>query len=173
MYLFILGVSQVTLSVKKQPANAGDLRDAVQSLGCEDFPGRGHGHPLQYFCLENSTYRGAWRSTVHAVTKIWTWLMHSFQRVREALSQRRTSEQKERESQKVDELHSSVIDLGQDHQWRLTPFSGRLMGTGKHHPADNMAVEKAQKPFRERSSSLCAPDFHTLPLVLRNGGQWL
>ena len=32
-------------------------------------PGRGHGNPLQYSCLENPLDRGAWRATVHEVTK--------------------------------------------------------------------------------------------------------
>ena len=31
--------------------------------------GEGHGNPLQYSCLENSMDRGAWRVTVHGVTK--------------------------------------------------------------------------------------------------------
>ena len=35
----------------------------VQSLGQED----GNGYPLQYFCLENSMDRGAWRAIVHSV----------------------------------------------------------------------------------------------------------
>ena len=35
----------------------------VQSLGQED----GNGYPLQYFCLENSMDRGAWRAIVHRV----------------------------------------------------------------------------------------------------------
>ena len=34
--------------------------------------GKGHDNPLQYSCLENSMDRGAWRSTVHRVTKSWT-----------------------------------------------------------------------------------------------------
>ena len=38
--------------------------------------------------------------------------MHSFQGVREALPQRRTSEQKEGENQKADDLRWSVIDSG-------------------------------------------------------------
>ena len=29
----------------------------------------GHGNPLQYSCLENSTDRGAWQATVHGVGK--------------------------------------------------------------------------------------------------------
>ena len=28
-----------------------------------------NGNPLQYSCLENSMYRGAWWATVHGVTK--------------------------------------------------------------------------------------------------------
>ena len=35
-------------------------------------PGEGNGYPLQYFCLENPTDRGAWRATVHGVAKSWT-----------------------------------------------------------------------------------------------------
>ena len=32
----------------------------------------GNGTPLQYSCLENPMDRGAWRATVHGVTKSWT-----------------------------------------------------------------------------------------------------
>ena len=41
----------------------------VQSLGQEDAPGGGHVNPLQYSCLENPMDRGAWRATVHGVSK--------------------------------------------------------------------------------------------------------
>ena len=41
----------------------------VQSLGWGRSPGEGKGYPLQYCCLENSMDRGAWRATVHGVTK--------------------------------------------------------------------------------------------------------
>ena len=37
-------------------------------------PGGGHGHPLQYSCLENPMDKGAWRATVHRVAKSLTWL---------------------------------------------------------------------------------------------------
>ena len=37
-------------------------------------PAGGNGNPLQYTCLENPVNRGAWRATVHPVTKNWTWL---------------------------------------------------------------------------------------------------
>ena len=46
--------------------NAGDL-DSIPWLGRS--PGEGNGYPLQYSCLENSMDRGAWRATVHGVTK--------------------------------------------------------------------------------------------------------
>ena len=41
----------------------------IQSLGQEDPPGEGNGTPLQYSCLENLMDRGAWRVTVHEITK--------------------------------------------------------------------------------------------------------
>ena len=33
------------------------------------IPVEGNGNPLQYSCLENPMDRGAWRATVHRVTK--------------------------------------------------------------------------------------------------------
>ena len=38
-------------------------------------PGEGNGNPLQYSCLENPMERGAWRATVHGVTKSQTRLI--------------------------------------------------------------------------------------------------
>ena len=35
-------------------------------------PGGGNGNPLQYSCLGNPMDRGAWRATVHEVTRSWT-----------------------------------------------------------------------------------------------------
>ena len=37
--------------------------------GLERSPGAGNGNPLQYSCLKNPMDRGAWRATVHGVTK--------------------------------------------------------------------------------------------------------
>ena len=51
---------------KESACSVGDL---VSIPGLGRFPGRGHGDPLQYSCLENPMDRGAWRATVHAVTK--------------------------------------------------------------------------------------------------------
>ena len=56
-------------SGKDPPANAGDVREAGSIPGLGRFPGGGHGNPLQYSCLENPMARGAWRATVHRVTK--------------------------------------------------------------------------------------------------------
>ena len=41
----------------------------VQSLGLEDPLEKENGNPLQYSCMENPMDRGAWRKTVHGVTK--------------------------------------------------------------------------------------------------------
>ena len=68
VYLDIISawVSQVVLMVKNPFANAGDV-SLIPGLGRS--PGGGHGNPLQYSCLENSTDRGAWQATVHRVAK--------------------------------------------------------------------------------------------------------
>ena len=55
--------------VQNLPAKAGDVRDMGLIPGLGRSPGEGNGNPLQYSCLENSMDRGAWRVTVHGVTK--------------------------------------------------------------------------------------------------------
>ena len=52
--------------VKNPPANAGD----VGSIPEPRRPGGGNGNPLQDSCLGNPMDRGAWRATVHGVTKV-------------------------------------------------------------------------------------------------------
>ena len=52
------GASQMSLAVKNPPANARDIRDAGSIPGLGRSPGGGHGHPLQYSCLENPMDRG-------------------------------------------------------------------------------------------------------------------
>ena len=66
------GASQVALVVKNLPANARDIRVVGSTPGSRRSPGGGHGNPLQYSCLENPMDRGAWRATVHRLTKSWT-----------------------------------------------------------------------------------------------------
>ena len=57
--------------VKNPPANAGGKRDpgSIPGGGGARSPVVGNGNTLQYSCLENSMERGAWRATVHGVTK--------------------------------------------------------------------------------------------------------
>ena len=59
------GASQAALVVKKPPVNAGDKGDVGLIPGWGRFPGKGHGNPLQYSCLENPMDRGAWQATVY------------------------------------------------------------------------------------------------------------
>ena len=56
-------------SGKNPPANAGDARDVGSTPGSGRSPGREHGNPLQYSCLENSMDRGDWQATVQGVPK--------------------------------------------------------------------------------------------------------
>ena len=55
--------------VKSTPAHAGNVRDVDVIPGSGRFPEGGHGHPLQYSCLENSMDRGAWLAMVHRIAK--------------------------------------------------------------------------------------------------------
>ena len=52
---------------KESACNVGDP-GSIPGLGRS--PGEGHGHPLQYSCLQNSMDRGAWRATVHGVARL-------------------------------------------------------------------------------------------------------
>ena len=67
--LVFLLISPLAVVVKNLLANAGDIRDACSIPWLGRSPGGGHGHPLQYSCLENPTDRGAWQATVHEVAK--------------------------------------------------------------------------------------------------------
>ena len=69
IYVYVWA-SWVGLVVKNLPANAGYIRDAGSVPGLRRSPGRGHGNPLQYFCLENPMHRGGWWVTVHRVTEL-------------------------------------------------------------------------------------------------------
>ena len=55
--------------VKNLPASAEDANDLGFNLWVRKTPKVGNGDPLQYFCLENSMDRGAWRATVHGVAE--------------------------------------------------------------------------------------------------------
>ena len=53
-------------------ASAYNVGDPGSVPGLGRSPGEGNGKPLQYSCLENPMYGGAWEATVHVVTKSWT-----------------------------------------------------------------------------------------------------
>ena len=72
--VYIQGLSQVALVVKKLPANAGDIKDMGSFPGSERSPGGGHSNPLQYSCLDHPIGRGGWWAIVHRVSKSQTWL---------------------------------------------------------------------------------------------------
>ena len=55
--------------VENLPGGAGDPGGTGLIPGLGRAPGGRHGNPLQYSCLGDSMDRGAWRATVHGVTK--------------------------------------------------------------------------------------------------------
>ena len=56
-------------AIKNLPAGQELQENAGLISGSERSPGRGHGSPLQYSCLENPMHRGPWLAKVHRVTK--------------------------------------------------------------------------------------------------------
>ena len=58
----------MALVVKNLTASSGEIKDEGSTPGLGRFPGRSHGSPLQYSCLENSMDRGAWKVMVHRIT---------------------------------------------------------------------------------------------------------
>ena len=56
-------------SCKESFYNAGDTQETHIQLLCPDSLGEGNGNLLQYSCLGNLMDKGAWRATVHGVTK--------------------------------------------------------------------------------------------------------
>ena len=54
--------------------SACHIGDAGSIPGSGRSPGGGNGNPLQYSCVGKPVDRGAWRATVHGVTKSWTQL---------------------------------------------------------------------------------------------------
>ena len=68
--LFLINYTRmVALMVKNMLAKAGDLRNVDLIPESGRSPGEVLGNPLQYFCLENFTDRGAWWAMVRRVAK--------------------------------------------------------------------------------------------------------
>ena len=57
--------SLVAQTVKTLPA----MKEMRFSPWVRKIPGEGHGHPLQYSCLENPLDGGAWQASVHGIAK--------------------------------------------------------------------------------------------------------
>ena len=57
----------IPFKVSKEFTCSAGHPDSIPGWGRS--PGEGNGYQLQYSCLENSMDRGAWRATVHWVTK--------------------------------------------------------------------------------------------------------
>ena len=54
---------------KNLPANARDTEDMSSIPETGRPPGVGNGNPLQDYCLENPTDRGAWQVTAHWIAE--------------------------------------------------------------------------------------------------------
>ena len=61
--------------VRNMLSNTRNIRDTGLISGSGRHPGGGNGNPLQYSHLGNPIDRGAWRTTVHGVTKSQTQLI--------------------------------------------------------------------------------------------------
>ena len=101
--IYLLGLPR-WLSSKELPCNA---RDPGLIPGSGRSTGGRNGNPLQYYCLENPTDRGAWWARVHGVTKSWT-------RLSDLASTRHLHPHQT--------LSSSPSDGAKDHQSRSTFF---------------------------------------------------
>ena len=73
-----LGMYLVYIRPKSFPGGSDDKESACNAgdpglnPGSGRSPGEGNGYSLQYSCQANPMDRGAWRATVHGVTKIET-----------------------------------------------------------------------------------------------------
>ena len=59
----------MVLVIKNLPANAGDIRDAVRSLGQEDPLEDGMATHSNILAWKIPTDRGSWQATVHGVAE--------------------------------------------------------------------------------------------------------
>ena len=60
--------SSLVAQMVESTCKAGEDPGSIPGLGRS--PGEGNGNPLWYSCWENPIDRGAWRATVHRVTKM-------------------------------------------------------------------------------------------------------
>ena len=96
--------------VKNLSASAGDVETQLRSLGEEDPLEEGMATPLQYCCLENPMYTGAWQATVHRVAKSQTQLKESSCRI---LGLFKTCQKKEKLVEVIADLTNRIKDPGE------------------------------------------------------------
>jgi len=65
-YKYLLFNNPCGSNLKESACNAEDQGSTPES---GKSPEEGHGNPLQYSFMENSTDRGAWQATVHGIAK--------------------------------------------------------------------------------------------------------
>ena len=70
----MIRASQVVPVVKEPARQCRKHRDSSSVPGLGRSPGRRHGNPRQYSCLESPMDRGAWRAMVHRFAKSQTQL---------------------------------------------------------------------------------------------------
>ena len=117
-------------------SGGSEVKESARSVGDPGlipgsgrFPGKGNGNPLRYSCLENPKGRGAWRATVHGVSKSWTRLSdlhfhhhhhhHCFQvHVIYHLSTLKVLHPK-LENQRVNSLEGTLLAPGRIQFWEL------------------------------------------------------
>ena len=90
VYLFLINIifllcfltTEYTISTYAKPSHSvsqlitdtGLHLSLLFLIPCNHHFGEGNGNSLQYSCLGHLMDRGAWWTTVHGVTKSWTWL---------------------------------------------------------------------------------------------------
>ena len=62
----LVGIFPGGSTVKNAPASVGDMGSIP---GPGRFPGEGNSNLLQYFCLENTRDRGAWKIAIHGIAE--------------------------------------------------------------------------------------------------------
>ena len=112
-------------------ASACNVEDLGSIPGSGRSPGEGNANPLQYPCLENPMNRGAWRATVHGVTKSWTGLSNFPHSVYQS---------------PIPRWHSgkeSACQFRKRRKCGLNPWAGKIPGVGNSNPLQYSCLENS------------------------------